>query len=915
MSEEIKNESLDGIYDVFRLSEIGELSGRVLIKEGLETIRSIQDADAEDFSIIEMIGENLTERIMNSEEAEEDDPPHEEVFCPFCDYITPISEERCIECDADLSMDGDVILPGGVFIKEPLKQLAIYDKEILEGEGDEDIWFGRGAINESLGAFKAALDSYDRVIEFDPLYDHIWNAKARMAMKTGRVNEAARAYKIAVDFHVEGLPSKMLKQEKKEGEQSKEPKQHDIDVKEVEENISKARRIITELEQRNVDTSKLEDQMGIAVKARNKDDRGKAVSMAEKVLEQGEELKLSLENIEKIEEKLAEAEVEQSPYSDKLDNIRGLIDKGLFKNSFSRSERLLDDIERGGLLEGGKGSDMVYKEKFEKRFEQAKDKIADARKTKIKVGSIKPLMREVIESKKEEDYDKALEKAEKVIERCDELLDVFEEIKGCKDKLAEMKKKGLEIDTHLIALKKAKKLADEGKYEQAKQDVSDISAELDPILDGTDGTDEESTGEISGGETEIEEEPEALEQEDMEAEEEVGTAEKEETEGSELGAGEEQVEPEEAGEEIEETSEDIKAKLKKTYNEIKNEYNSIKGWDVDKTGVKKTIKKGLEAKKEEEYEEAIEFMEEGLKLVEEIKQAAENEVRADEGGKEEESEIEQIEEVERSDGTEKEEGKPEVEQEVTKEDITKGLADIKSMIILGRDNDIDIEKSGDIINKIMKNFNEENYQRAYEELQEGNTWIRKTFDKEIEKRISDLEKKIKKCEEGEDLDEGKGYISDIKEMEDDYDYKEVFKLISKADYKLERAKGSKAVAEDKITSVERLLKDVKEIGMECEEAYEFIEEAWDRYEEGKLDEIDELTSKAENLIMDDLPEVVDRRIDECMEEIKESRISGQNTSKLIYLVKEARESKEKGEWTSVLDYFKMYEDEMKDLVE
>ncbi len=373
-----------------------------------------------------------------------------------------------------------------------------------------------------------------------------------------------------------------------------------------------------------------------------------------------------------------------------------------------------------------------------------------------------------------------------------------------------------------------------------------------------------------------------------------------------------ELEPEE---EIEEADEDIKIKLNKTYKEIKKEYNSIKGWDVDKSEVKSTIKKGLKAKKDEEYKEAIEYMEEGLRLVEEIRKAAENKEEKSEDIEQEESEIERSEEGEETDRIEKKEDDLEREKEVTKEDIRKGLADVKSMIILGRDNDIDIEKGGEIINKIMKNFNEEDYHKAYEELQKGEAWIRDTFDETVEERISDLDKKVKKCEEGEYLEEGKSYISDIKEMDDDYDYKEVFKLISKADYKLERAKGPKAVAEDEITSVERLLKDVNEIGMECEEAYKFIEEAWDKYDEGDLEDIDELTGQAEDLIMDDLPEVVDRRIDECMEEIKEARISGKNTSKLIYLIKEARESKEKGEWTSVLDYFKMYEDEMKDLVE
>ncbi len=655
----------DGIKELMSVPSVGYLTACSLYDNGYEDLSQLEGVSTEELESIESIGNALAQRILQDIEDGNLGSGEfiEEIKCPECKNIIDSSREACYECGKAFTFDDTgIILPEGEIVKKPMEKLNELEKKIIDGRDDEKVWYAKAAIYESMDSLRAAYDAYDKVIEFNPLYDQIWNAKARLATKLGLFDEAARAYKIAVDFRSEGLAHQTVeagldtKAVEQDEEESKPIKEQDIDVKEVEDEISKARKIVTEFDKDTIGIESLQNEMDIAVKARNKDDREEAIDNARSVVKKGIILGQLNEILDDINTKLSVISEDQDSemYKGQYQKIRSFAEDGKLKKSLSYAEILIEKLEK---VPTDKSLEM--KQRFEKKFESAKNKLGEARETKIDIDNIKGLIKDASDFAKEGEYEKGIAIAERAKEKSSIVISVGNKLLDIKELFVEMKDKGLDYSEYKEDILSVRDKAKEGDYEEA-EDMMDHSlekikgeleggAELkgeveegavveermveeevekeEGIEEGVGETveEEEIEAELEGG-VEVEKEVgieegvgETVEEEEIEAELEGGVEVEKEV-GIEEGVGEtveeEETEAElEGGVEVEkevrgEVEEKDKIELENTflsrYQEMKESYNDIKSSKIKITPLKKDIKEVIQDKKEGNYEVGLE---------------------------------------------------------------------------------------------------------------------------------------------------------------------------------------------------------------------------------------------------------------------------------------------------------------------
>ena len=911
--------SSEGIKEIFFVPCIGELSARILVREGFDSLYKLKETNVEDLNKLPKIGEILSNRIKIELDENKTDPDADkrEIICPSCDCITPISKHSCPECGTGFSInDDEVVLPGGRIVKDPLSHLAELDIKLIEGEEDEEIWYAKASILENMGFLEMAYKAYDKVIEFDPLYDQIWNAKARLAMKLGRLDEAARAYKVSVDFRTHATPE-IVQEIEKESTHAEEEfktavKEHLVAVEEVEEKLGKARQIVTHITCGSLDLSFLDELLNRAVKARNEDAREDAIEFAEDIIKRGELITDLDPLVCKIEEKLFSLdegydkhETYFVAFSDMMDMLSG----DGFGATLDEARKQLEDLKKAPQKE-------FTKEEFKERFEGAKSKFAQAQDTKISMDPIKEQIRTAIAFGKEEDYTHGVKLVDDIIKNIDKVNEIFNMIVKGKEKILTIKDAGMDYDHYLNELKHARDTAEKGNYDSAIKVLDFAMTEMDKELSNqkTDAHDEELETE------EIVDEP--------------------------------------VPQETEEDDQDYQRK----FDEMKKGFVEIRTGPVNATHIGSRIKRILDSKKKKgikavtnDIDTVIDdinkiktigsMLEDSYAKLEELKRseadtslftreftAAKNKADAGEYDSsielfkqlliesEDVSQDEQQDEVQ--DNNIMENGSLSEGKEVSQDEVKDGVRDVggvnelmlkfKELVITARNMDIDVGESGPTMNSAVKSMKEGDDPSAVEYLNKGLSSLRSKIDEKLQESIKEVESLLDKMEEGEAASEAQRYLQEAKDVMDD-DSKEAFQLLAKAKIKGEEAKGQTAKAEDTISSMERFIKDSIEMGLDIGSALEKIGEAKQYLTEDDLESALKSVDGARKEAFQGINAKISSVLIEAQEELKKARLSGINVSKPIYLLKEVKKAHNGGDLEASIVYLKKYNEELDSL--
>jgi len=321
--------------DLTGIPSIGNLTALALIDANYDSISKLKDADVEDLTSIEHVGENLAKKIIEDiEEGNFEDKQGEkntelEFRCPVCDRFTGLKDDECQECEEPVEIFSSVVLPDRGIIENPKETLARVEEKILDNGGDAESWFIRGSIMECMGANRKALKSFDRVIELDPLFDYVWNAKAQVSLKIGETEEAAKAYKLAFNAqkgqaNLMGHLESAKKSPAKEITKSKEEDELD---KELDRKLSEAREILGELDEGGRDVSEISTILDEATEERVEGNKERALETVKDAIKRGRSLSGEEdERVEELSEKIQKVDELSEGLSEQIRKITSIDD-------------------------------------------------------------------------------------------------------------------------------------------------------------------------------------------------------------------------------------------------------------------------------------------------------------------------------------------------------------------------------------------------------------------------------------------------------------------------------------------------------------------------------------------------------------------------------------------------------------
>ncbi len=871
--------------EIFSVPSVGELTLRLLIKVGYDSLDKLRSVSSQDLSCLEHIGEIQAHRIcIEIEEGQRRYENKKEIKCPTCGNFVFISKQSCSECGKGFtSIDQEIVLPGGTIVEEPLLVLAEIEEKLMDGKEDEHVWYAKGAILESMGALEKAYKAYDKVIEFDPLYDWIWNAKASLAMKLGKFEEATRAYKVAVDFRTDAIQfNGIMKAEPKPEPISSQPiEEKSIDVEVIEEKVSKVRQLLLQLDDGYIDTTGIEELLNMATRARNKDYREEALEYAEKVIDIGAKIEDALPTIEEIEQKIkdvADSHEGVDIHIERYNALKKRLGDWTYLEHIENVESLLDDL--AGTL-NALGTWEVYRNKFD----TAKKVLAETRETKINLDSVKSLVRYAVETGKEGKFNRGLEIVDEMMECLDKVNEIHMKIQDAKEDIVKLNELGVDVNQLIQDIKCAKEMADKGEYDESIDMLDTITVRLEDETEraekGGDGTKEEFSKEKAELNERSEETRKRL---------------------SELKTGPMNIERiNEAMDEIiqdEKTGNYVDAlhKIEALDKDISRVEHITKMLEVSMEKIDKLKSSGIDyqryvkesrvAKKKADIGEYREAEEICIKILEDL-----------------DDELECMIEV------------VDLKEPTDKKLIYNKISELKSLIIFARDEDIHVEKAGERINMAMKSIGKGDLDTAFSYLEEGLTWLRGRLDEKLAEKIQHLEGMLEYSEEGKAYEDAKNFLVRAREEKEQGKTKKAFNLIAKAEIRGEEAKGETARTKDSIKYIEDILELSKTIGLELEDASEYVKDGQRAFSEGNIKEAYEHAEKAKDAAFEIIQSKISTIVDEAQRELKESKISGLNISKPIHLIKEVRKTEAEGELETSLKYLKAYREHMQSLRE
>ncbi len=306
---------------------------------------------------------------------------------------------------------------------------------------------------ECMGANRKALKSFDRVIELDPLFDYVWNAKAQVSLKIGETEEAAKAYKLA--FNAQKGPANLAGHlERAKESTSKEItklKEKDEVDKELDDKISKARELLGELDDGEKDILEISAILDQATEERIEGNREKALEMLDDAIKRCQSLS---DKEDEREEELSEKIQQMDELSEELpEEIRRIIG---IDDAISQAEEAL------GKGEPGKVSDLLYgyleneanlrsiSESFNE-MKTIKDQIEDLDVKEDFLDDIDKDFEIVKDFCRKEEYQKARDQVEDLIEGLKERLEHVERIREeyleeIKETIEQGEKKGFDLE-------------------------------------------------------------------------------------------------------------------------------------------------------------------------------------------------------------------------------------------------------------------------------------------------------------------------------------------------------------------------------------------------------------------------------------------------------------------------------------
>ncbi|MFW5927834.1 MAG: zinc ribbon domain-containing protein [Thermoplasmatota archaeon] len=504
--EQNHEESLDDVMEYI----IGEDDDEEILDK-IKTIGSTTDEKAEDSFLEEgFLDEDIEQHIDSTTPEYEEETAEEVKFeCPVCGTIVSEDDPKCPNCGAIFETEEEDVekmeeLENGIdFVESELKDLK--DSKI-------DLTYLNNGLNDLIDSYEESryeegleiLDVVKTQIEdIKEIINLIELSEQHLEVITENIDTTAfeKRLEAIIDEAEVGEYKSSLKNAKALNEELEELKSEHTGKEEDKKNeldkkIEEARSSLSDVRGKRIDISDIKEYMKKAVSAKKDNNFSDGISKSEKVIDKSEKVLKVIELIDEGKEKIKEMkgkEMSYGPYLDRLKDAKSKADHSEYQESIELLNDVIEDME--GVLEGGE-EEVEEEKKTEKSIEdenladelnelikEGKKNYNKVKKSNISVRSIKDHFKEAVKAKKEGNFELGIEKVKKGNERSEKILEISEIIDEAKSKIKTLKEKDIDHKEYLNRLKDAKKLGDEGEYEECREETEDVIKQIETAIE------------------------------------------------------------------------------------------------------------------------------------------------------------------------------------------------------------------------------------------------------------------------------------------------------------------------------------------------------------------------------------------------------------------------------------------------
>lgn len=839
----------------------------------------------------------------------------EKIECPVCESEIPSESEKCPECGVDLSLfDIDISetsIESEKDIKEIMGKLLDDEEDLdfieeLEDIDEEDI-----QDTEGLEDVKDALeeeDTEEEVVMFAcPICDAEVSEDASECPQCGAIFEE---------------------------DDEEEEVEEELAEEDIEQMITDARKALSEARNTKIDIGDIKGLMKQAIGKKNKGDFGEALEIFKDVVKWSEKVTGLYEDIidaKKGIKKLKKEGIDYKQHLIELKEIKTKADKGNYTNAEDSIHDLANRIN-SDLDKESKKKDETEKEElkneFKSRISLLKEKVAEAKDTKVGAKPLKTIISEVKEAGTAGEFDKALKKIDEASVIFDKIIESHEMIVPIEEEIQKLEESGADVDRFQDDLDKALESADEGDYEKAFKLFEGISSDL----------------------TEFQKEKvvEEYKKELADARRKLSKARNfklnidylKKLMRKAVNAGKE--ENYEKGlsftAEIQDRYgclEEVSKKLKKSKRLVRD----LRENDISYNQYVKELKKAKRLSNEGEYDDSLSIIEdiiddmeleldmikedEELPSAEEIETEVEEELKKagkeieipeEEEPKEEVPSAEEIEaeieaELKKTEKEVKVREDEEVEEELYMEDIEKLTRNLKSLIQTAKQNGFSLESGKETIDKAIESTKREDYKTAHDLLIEGKEKVTDEIKNIVEEKIMDIELAVEETGYENDLESD---ISKVREKMEENSHGEAMLLLKTIEENVVSVSGPAEESNEKLDKVQEVIDEADYVGIDIKEAKELLDKAKQESKVGNYMDAEDLAEEAKDAVLTSVPEFMKDRVSKAKGEIMKAKIVGTDVSRSVDLLKQANRARKNEDFEDCLHYIKRFEEDMKE---
>jgi len=242
------------------------------------------------------------------------------------------------------------------------------------------------------------------------------------------------------------------------------------------------------------------------------------------------------------------------------------------------------------------------------------------------------------------------------------------------------------------------------------------------------------------------------------------------------------------------------------------------------------------------------------------------------------------------------------------------VAEVKPLLMISQDHGVDVGEGRRLIDKAIRAGKQRDLDKAVQMVKEARSSIKATIEARLENDEQSLERLASVVERsGNDPNEVKGAIAELRSMRDEGDLEGALEAAAKGRRTAERVSGKYIEASEMVDSLSRLIEVSDRFYLDVREAKRMLKEAQDAGDQGDWGMMGIVARKGREQLLHGLPEATRSEMRKAKNQLLDAKAEGRDVRTLVKMLKEAGVAMNRGKYDEALDMLSEFKDELKNL--